>query len=231
MNARAQRWELLPALVLGAVTGWLTYSRLDLWASAREGVSALLSVPPGPFWLVAAALGAPLFLLAVFGAALQLRAWTVRLFYVFGALLLSVQVFVLPPVYLPPPVTADLTVMSVLEVVATRIHARADPGGLPDRPEALDGVLEGLPPPPYRVAGQPVGRWRLELRRDCEGPVEEAGEAPVATIFYCVSADRQEAFLTFVGTGGEVVGAPAIGRDRSGRPLVLRLEARPGEGD
>ncbi len=225
MTRRAQRWELLPTLALGGIVGWLTYSRLTLWHSARTGVSGVLSVPPGWFWLLVGIVGVPLFLLALAGALRCLVAWTVRLFYVFAALVLSIQVFVLPPVYLPPPVTADLTAAAALETVATRVHARADAEGLPVDEKALRGLLDGLPPPPYRHRSAQVSRWRLVVRRGCTGPVLDPEGAPPGTLFYCVAGDRQRAWISFVGTGGRAAGEADIGRDLAGEPLVLRVEA------
>ncbi len=222
LGERAARWEALPVLLLGAVVGYLAVSRLALRAGALSApASALLHLPPAGFWIPVAAVTAPVGLVALWCALRRGSAVPVRLFYLLAAGVLFTQVFLLPAVRLPPTVTADFTMTSSLQVVATRLATLSQGGALPVDPAVARRAVEGLPPPPYRRAGAPLGRWHLVVRAGCSGPATRPGTLAVGTVVYCVAPDRHAGWLTLVGTGGRALGPPAMGRDGQGHLVVV----------
>ncbi|MBX7098377.1 MAG: hypothetical protein K1X89_11740 [Myxococcaceae bacterium] len=76
---------------------------------------------------------------------------------------------------------------------------------------AVEPLLEGLPPPPYLVKGEPLARWTWEARTGCAGPATEVAGLPAGTIVYCVAADRKLAWFTAVGLPlGRRFGEPGL---------------------
>lgn len=223
---RARPWEIGPIVLLSGVVLYFVWSRLALRADAlSQPASALLSIPPAWFWIPVAVVGAVLAVLALACAALRLSDRPVRAFYVFAAVTLFLQVFVLPDVYLPAMITADFTATNALRVVATRLGAEADDGRLPVDPETLARAVDGLPPPPYQRQGAPVRRWHIVLRTGCTGPARQAEGLGIGTVLYCLAEGGHHGWLTFVGTGGRQVGPAALGRDADGRLIALPVRA------
>ena len=74
---------------------------------------------------------------------------------------------------------------------------------VPDDPRVLQPLLAQLGKPPYLVRGAPVEAYTLQVRRDCEGPVREAPGVRPGTLLYCVTRERDAAWVTLVGLSAE----------------------------
>jgi len=223
---RAERWEVLPILMLAGVIGYLAASRLALRAGALSALaSALRAIPPAGFWIPVAVITGPLAVVAIVFAIRRGDARPVRVFYVLSALVLFAEVFVLPSLHYSPMLTADFTVESAMRVAAMRLSSNAKGNRLPGDDATAKEAIEGLPPPPYRAAGNRLPGWRIAVRHGCTGPATEVRGLPVGTLVYCVAPDLRRGWLTEVGTGGREVGPPAMGRDAAGGLVVV--EVRP----
>ena len=59
-------------------------------------------------------------------------------------------------------------------------------------------MAEQFGAPPYLVNGEPVKAWAVAVRQGCSGPVTELRGEPVGTLFYCVSTDGKQAWVSAV---------------------------------
>lgn len=98
---------------------------------------------------------------------------------------------------------------------------------VPTEPAVLTPLLEKLGRPPYLVRGQPVPRYTLLVRQDCEGPVRSAPGLQPGTFLYCVAPGRKGAWITLVGLPAERrFGTPDV-LSVGGEPRVLWVQPFP----
>ncbi len=78
-------------------------------------------------------------------------------------------------------------------------------------PSILEEALAPFRDVPLFVKGERVSGWKVQLRESCSGPATELQTATPGTLIYCVSSDRQRAWVTLVATvNGATFGAPGI---------------------
>ncbi len=95
--------------------------------------------------------------------------------------------------------------------LADELNARAAPEGVPRDPVLLEEAVSALGPVPLFVDGERVPRWQLQLRERCDGPAPDAAGAAPGTLVYCVSVDRQRAWVSLVALPlGERFGVAAL---------------------
>lgn len=92
-----------------------------------------------------------------------------------------------------------------------KAEALSQGDAVPSRPEVLQPLLADLGPPPYLVRGARVPAWSLQVREECQGPVQEAPGLAVGTFIYCVAPGGTSAWVTLVGLpAGERFGLPSV---------------------
>ncbi len=222
---QARRWEALPIVLLTGLVSLLALREIFLFLEVRDAPAAAVLHPPlvlywGP--VLAGTLGVGL--VALIAALRRGDARPVRIFFVIAFLALVVDIFFLPASRLPPIVTSDMVAESALEQARARVVLGGGPGLLPDTLEPFESALaEGIAPP-YLDHGDAVDRWTMVLRHPCDAAVQVPEDQGVGTIFYCLSADRRQGWLTVVGTGGRLVGPPAMAVTLEG-PVQVPLKA------
>jgi hypothetical protein len=88
---------------------------------------------------------------------------------------------------------------------------RATRDGVPTEPRLLAALVEDLGDVPFFVKGERVPRWRVDVRRGCEGPAADAAGQGPGTLLYCVAGDGARAWVTLVGLApGEIFGPPRV---------------------
>ncbi len=102
--------------------------------------------------------------------------------------------------------------LAVIQVLTNQANLIATATRVPTAPE-LAPQLEPFEAPAYLVKGERSAHWALKEVAGCSGPMAEPKGEPVGTIFYCVSADQKQAWLSLVGLD--------VGR-RFGRPEVMK---------
>ncbi len=218
------RGVLATSLVSLLVLLWYGVRYLSLALEARGRTAALIALPP--WWFYVLVLLATLVATAVAVAAklrrLPADSRSYRLLPVAAVLVLAIQTFLVPPCQLPLPVEDVLAVqLSTLDAEALTIDGR-----LPADPAKLDEMLD---PEPYRPPfigpdGNKLPKWRIIVRTGCTGPdLEVPAGVETGSLFYCLSADQKVAWVSVVGLGGSLTGAPAIAT-AGGQPLVAVLQ-------
>lgn len=102
---------------------------------------------------------------------------------------------------------------------------------VPTDPAVLRPLLDDMGQPPYLVKGVRAPAWSLQVREGCQGPVKEAPGLSVGTFIYCVSPQRDTAWVTLVALPvGERFGLPAI-LSEGGEPHVAVVQPALPEGD
>jgi hypothetical protein len=128
-----------------------------------------------------------------------------------------------------PGIPSPAAFNATLDQFAEKARERSKPGAVLADAQALDGLLAALGRPPYLSRGVRVPRYSLVLREGCEGPVTLAGGAPVGTVYYCVSAARDRAWVTGVALPVEQrFGAPAV-FSAGGTPRGWLIQVAEGE--
>jgi hypothetical protein len=98
---------------------------------------------------------------------------------------------------------------------------------VPTDPAVLKELEQRMGQAPYLVRGQPVGAYTLQVRQDCQGPVQDVSGARPGTVFYCVAPGRSQGWLSAVGLPpGERFGSPAV-LSAQGGPFSLQVTPRP----
>lgn len=233
MRTRARTWELLPVVLLMALVGLRAWQELSLFLLVADApVAAVARLPLVLFWAPSAVALLGTGLVAVLAALRGGDARRVRVLYLVAFLVLVVDILFLPATRLPPIVTSDLLAQSTLEQARARVILGGGPGLLPAQKGPIEAALaESKIKPQYLVDGEPLGHWNVILVPDCSAPILEVGSHGVGTVFYCLSSDRREGSLTVVGTGGALVGPPAMAWDGEG-PVIVPLSALlPADGD
>lgn len=198
-RARVLQWLLL-ALVL-----WLYGGDLLIFARAQTAEVSVLAWLPSP---VLSALGAGLGLF--FGVTLvrpvSRRVRQLALMAVLALLFIDLTFIASRRVGVPP----QGLVLEAVRDLAAEASASAEPAGVLRDPRALRELLPSGPPPVY-VKGERLPAWNVEVRERCLGPAAERGAAAPGTLIYCVSNDRQRAWITVVATeDARRFGAPAL---------------------
>lgn len=122
----------------------------------------------------------------------------------------------------------DVAAMS-LSHFQTRAQALVNGRTVPSEPAVLRALVEELGQPPYLVRGSRAQAWSLQVRQECQGPVNEAPGLEVGTLIYCVAPGREAAWVTLVGLpAGERFGHPAV-LSVDGEPRVALVQPLPAE--
>lgn len=218
---RAPLSKLLAGGVALAAAGWLSghYLRVALEVRGARFV-ALLALPPA--WVYA------IFCLSVAAVAIYVAAaWLrgvppeARAFRLPAMLLVLIGAlhFLVLPTYRRAPV--EQVISAQLELFREMTDFE---GELPADPGAWAGLTTF--PPPFLRDGEPIERWNLLVRRDCEGPVTEApAGVETGTMIICIGKSGLEAWITPVAVDGEYAGDPAVLRYK-GQPVFLELRSR-----
>lgn len=187
---------------------------LDAFRAQRAEVTAM-AAPPGALFAAIAlvltfiAAGASVFgFLKKKGAGFRGH----RLLPILASILLFVDLLVLSDGMDFPSHELTAAALGHLEQRASNL---SQIGQVASDPAVLEPILAELGRPPYLVKGEPLTAWQLELRTGCEGPVNTPEGRPAGTLFYCVSKDGGQAWLTAVGLDWmhrfgppEIVGSP-----------------------
>ncbi len=120
----------------------------------------------------------------------------------------------------------DLATLA-LRQVHDKAQALARGKKVPSDPAVLGSLVEGLGQPPYLVRGERARAWTLQVRPDCQGPVEEAPGLEVGTFLYCLSPDQSRAWVSLVALPwGKRFGVPTL-FSAQGKPYVLPVQPPP----
>jgi hypothetical protein len=191
-------------LVSAAVLAWLYGGDLlDYWRAKHAEVSAMSELPR--LWFACTALlgtiagGAAAAWARRTKSSPDYRAY--RLLPIWAVLALFVDFLVLQSA---SPLSSAEELWLGLHAFQRRAQEVADERGLPRDAQGLSDVLDALGSgPPYLEQGAPAREYRLQVRHDCAGPVEEAPGSGVGTILYCVSGDGRTAWITAVALPAE----------------------------
>lgn len=209
---RPGRAALAAQGAVSGLLGWLYGSDLHDWWRLRSAEAAACSVEPSVALAllgVAVALGGLGVLGVALGAGRDGQWRPLRLAPIAGLTLLFVDFLVLSSVQVS--VGAEQRAQLALASFAEAAGSAATPAAVPTDPAALRAMAADLGLVPYFSRGARVATWQVEVRERCPGPALDAGAAPPGTLLYCVSADRQRAWVTLVGVReGERFGAPAV---------------------
>jgi hypothetical protein len=187
--------------VLVLFLGWLYGGDLLRAAQlARAPFAAMTQAPSVPLAVVGAAV-------ALLGVAAFFRARARAAFYGLGVALLLFDFGVLSSGR--PPRSTDELVSGVVSVIADQAREQAEGEGVSGDVAPLRRVLDELGAPPFFVEGVQLERWALEVKSGCAGPLDEVAGRRPGTVLYCVSADRQQAWVTAVTLDG-AFGAPRV---------------------
>jgi hypothetical protein len=129
----------------------------------------------------------------------------------------------------PPELPPAQQLENTLRVFSASIAERSIGPHVPEDPNVVGPLVEGLGRPPYLVQGRRPEHYALQLRRDCDGPIREAPGATVGAVLYCVSADRKTAWITVQALpAGQTFGSPQV-FSVGGQAVVWTAEAVPDE--
>jgi hypothetical protein len=92
--------------------------------------------------------------------------------------------------------------------VSARAHDASDRGALPTDPRLLLAAFDDQGPAPFFKAGTRLA-WSLDVRSGCNGPaLDDRGREP-GTVIYCLSPNRDRAWLAVVSVDS-LFGAPFV---------------------
>ncbi|MFL5351212.1 hypothetical protein [Archangium sp.] len=209
--------------------GWLYGGDLrDALRARGAEVSAFLS-PPRLVWpaLVLAATGGVLGI--VLWGLVRGRAEDFKGYRLLPILLVSALFFDLVLAENQLPLHSDDLAALAMRQFQERAGALSEGETVPSRPEVLQPLLADLGQPPYLVRGVRVPVWSLQVREECQGPVQQAPGLAVGTFIYCVAPGRTSAWLTLVGLpAGERFGLPSV-FSVDGQPHVAVVRPTPPE--
>lgn len=195
---------------------WLYGGDVVRWGQAQTAeVTALAELPR--LWLgllgCAVAIGGAVVLVM---ARLQPSSWKPLRMLTIAALALLFLDFVVLNSRRSPLSSEEQTLLAV-QSFAEQANRASAVEAVPRDPALLTSFLEGLGSVPFYVGGERVTAWKLELRERCAGPAVDPGQAAVGTVIYCVASDRQQAWVTLVGTPiGQAFGARGMVATRDG---------------
>ena len=135
-----------------------------------------------------------------------------RLLPIVGVVAIFVDLFLISSEKLPVS-SADQLAYGLSEFRSAVQAKSSERTGVLTDEAALREELARLPSPPYMIRGVRPQAYTLQVRYDCDGPVNDAPGAQAGTVIYCVSADRKKAWITAVALPiGEKFGSPTIFR-------------------
>ncbi len=190
---------------------WLTAG--DLYIAARLPLASYAGIsgpPPWPMALVGTLVG-------LAGVGMLVGLWTGRLrdsrvtrLITFGVAAGLVADLWTASSRSPSPVESQA--LSAMTSVLNLAQEQTDHGLLPSDARPLLEALSGLPPAPFFKGGERL-TWTLDVRKGCSGPaLDDRGREP-GSIIYCLSAQRDRAWLAVVSVDGLF-----------GRPFVLTAD-------
>lgn len=206
------------ALIAGVGTRYLTIA-----LQARGRVAALFAVPPWALYAAALLTGA-----AALGTAIVARLRrqpperrVYRVLPLVAVVFLGVHLFVVPPCLLP--LKPEVLIDAQLRDLEPELLADEE-GKLTTHPARVAAALGPARPPFVGPDGEPLRRWTVVTQTGCLGPVRTLPSGlDAGTLLYCVAPDRAKAWISPVGTGGTIVGGPALVRVK-GDVLTVALE-------
>lgn len=185
----------LCALLLGWLFGG---DAMDALRSQSAEVSAYLE-PPSLGFALAVLLATGVGVGASVLGATQKRdkAWRgYRLMPIITVVVLFVDLFIFKAA--KSPLSASDQTALMLHTLADAASNASSETAVLTSPPKVQQLAEQLGSPPYLVAGAPAKAWSVQVRKGCTGPVTETKGEPLGTVFYCVSADETQAWLTAV---------------------------------
>ncbi|MBL8914574.1 MAG: hypothetical protein JNM17_27975 [Archangium sp.] len=97
------------------------------------------------------------------------------------------------------PILPEVRVAAVIQGLADAASEAATLDQIPtDRRAFEEWARESGGPAPLFKEGNAVGTWHVEVRENCIGPAEFAGNSPAGTLIYCVAPNRRRAWITAV---------------------------------
>ena len=229
----------LPPALLGvnavcfAVLAWLYGADLSDYVRARSSAAAALTELPRIAFAIPV-----LVLTLVAGGVVALAALKrrdsafkgYRLLPILLVVAIFVDVFVLSETRVPIS-SADQSAIA-LHLFARTLSLMSRNQTVPSDASALDQMVHEMGPPPYLEHGRRPDRFALQVRENCEGPIDSAPGARAGTLLYCVSKDRRQGWLTLVGLPAEQrFGDPAIFTRGGKIQFTTVAPAPPGGGD
>ncbi|PTL78465.1 hypothetical protein [Vitiosangium sp. GDMCC 1.1324] len=198
--------------------GWLYGGDLRDALRARSAEVSAFLAPPPVVW--------PSLVLAATAVALGTVLWGVsrdraegfKGYRLLPILLVSALFFDLVLAESQMPLRSEDLAALALSQFQEKASALARGQTVPSDPAVLEPLLKELGAPPYLVRGVPARAWSLQVRQECQGPVQEAPGLAVGTLIYCVAPGRGSAWVSLVGL-------PA--GERFGLPSVLSVEGQP----
>jgi hypothetical protein len=221
------RLALLINGLCASLLGWLYGGdALDALRSQSAEVSAYLE-PPNLVFALGALLAMGVGIGATALGVVQKRppAWRgFRLMPIVAVVVLFVDLFVFSAAKSPLS-SSDRTALTVQSLAEAASNA-ASTTAVPTSPRELQAMAEQFGAPPYLVQGEPAKAWAVSLRQGCEGPIREVKGEPVGTLFYCVSKDSKQAWISAVSLPvGTFFGVPQL-FSRGGEPVVGVVHTR-----
>ncbi len=214
------------ALVLGWLYGG---DALDALRAQSAEVSAYLEPPSLVFALGSLLATGVGFAAGVVGIVQKRdRAWRgYRLMPIVTVVVLFVDLFLFNAAKSPLN-AAERTTLTIAGLAEAASRASSSTT-VPTSPRELEAMATQFGSPPYLVNGEPVKAWSVVVRQGCTGPVTEVKGEPVGTLFYCLSADASQAWVSAVGLPmGTYFGVPSLFTHK-GEPVVGVVNAEPTE--
>ena len=221
------RPRLIAPLLSTAFALALILDQLRLgWLAGHAEVSHLLAAPPVWLWAVFALLALAALYAAMVLAQRRADVRLSRLPLLLLVVVAFVEFFVTPAVRTPGGPDEPSLLVHMFDALAE--SSAVELGRLPSSTAELAPVVAQLGVPPYLVHGARVPRWKLELKRNCDGPESRVGDLGAGTYVYCLSADGGQAWVTVVGRQSSTFGPPEILSER-GKPVfgAVKLPREP----
>jgi hypothetical protein len=186
----------------------------DLVRAARAHhapVSAMRSLPNVPFAIAALVVCILAAVAALWGLvrARDASFKGYRLLPIAAIVMLFADIFLVPTDRVPIASPEQLALS--LQLFAQSAQQKIEGGRVPTSEALLSSLASALGSPPYLVDGVPATAYRVQLRRGCLGPLQEAPGAEVGTLLYCVAPDEKRAWVSAVALPAESeFGRPAV---------------------
>ncbi len=222
------RAALLINALCALLLGWLYGGDALDAMRARSAEVAAYFEPPNLGFAIAALLATAVGVSATVLGLIQKRppVWRgYRLMPIATVIVLFVDLFLLSAAKSPLS-SSDRTSLTVQGLAEAATRA-ASPNAVPSNARDLQAMADPFGPPAYLVKGQPVKAWSVSVRQGCSGPVTEVKGDPVGTLFYCVSVDGKQAWISAVSLPvGTFFGPPQL-FTRAGEGVVGAVSVKP----
>jgi hypothetical protein len=211
------------------VLGWLYGGDLRDALRARSAEVAAFLSPPRLVWPAVVLAATVVVLGIVVWGLVRGRGEDFKGYRLLPILLVSALFFDLVLAESQSPLHPEELAALAMRQFQERAGALSQGDTVPSRPEVLQPLLEGLGQPPYLVRGVRVPAWSLQVREECQGPVQDAPGLAVGTFIYCVAPGRTSAWVTLVALpAGERFGLPSV-LSVDGQPHVAVVRPTPPE--